>query len=143
MTRTVREGFAERLKLALDEAGFGNSQLKELGAVFSVSPQAVRKWLMGEAMPTAERAPALAEKLGVRRAWLLDGELPMRAHLLDMAEKGPQYAASAEGVSISREEFKLLSDYRNLPRNLRLLVEQLADGMNRELRRKPAESKQD
>lgn len=143
MTRTVREGFAERLKLALEEAGFGSSQLKELGAVFDVTPQAVRKWLMGEAMPTAERAPALAGKLGVRRAWLLDGELPMRAHVLDMAEKGRQYAAGTEGVSISREEFKLLSDYRNLPRSLRTLVEQLADGMNRELRRKPSDPKQD
>jgi transcriptional regulator with XRE-family HTH domain len=143
VTRTVREGFAERFKLALDEAGYGNSQLKELGTLFAVTPQAVRKWLLGEAMPTAEHAPLLAQKLGVRRAWLLDNELPMRAQVLDMAEKGSPYASSDESLSISREEFKLLTDYRSLPRNLRVLVEQLAEAMKKEFRRRAGEPDQD
>lgn len=136
MTRNVRGGFADRLRLALDEAGYGKAQLKELGVVFGVTPQAVRKWLVGEAMPTAEHAPLVAEKLGVRRAWLLDNELPMRPKVLNMAEKGSAYTAAADELSISREEFKLLSDYRSLPRTLRTLVEQVVEGMSRELKRK-------
>lgn len=131
MVKTVREGFAERLKLALEEAGYGESQQKELGRLFSVTPQAVRKWLAGEAMPTAEHAPMVAEKLCVRRAWLLDNELPMRPRLGDMAEFGQDYAADA--LSLTREEFRLLLAYRSLPRRLRILVEQLAEGMRQEL----------
>ena len=130
MVKTVREGFAERLKLALEEAGYGESQLKVLGALFGVTPQAVRKWLAGEAMPTAEHAPLLAETLGVRRAWLLDAELPMRPRLADMAELGQNY--EAEALSLSKEELRLLLAYRSLPHRLRALVEQLAEGMRQE-----------
>lgn len=125
--KKVREGFAERLKLALEEAGYGGTQLKALGLMFGVTPQAVRKWLAGEAMPTAEHAPLLAEKLAVRRAWLLDAELPMRPRVADMAEFGQDYAA--ETLSLSKEELRLLLAYRSLPHRLRVLVEQLAEGM--------------
>lgn len=124
MGASVREGFAERLKLALDEAGFSIRQKKTLGALFSVTPQAVSKWLAGEAMPTAARARTVAEKLGVRRAWLLDNELPMRAHVADMAETGHNYAADS-GFSLSSEEFRILVNFRKLSRPSRNLVEQL------------------
>lgn len=131
VVKKVREGFAERLKLALGEAGYGKTQLKELGALFGVTPQAVRKWLAGEAMPTAEHAPLLAERLAVRRAWLLDAELPMRPRLADMAaELGQDY--EAEALSLSKEELRLLLAYRSLPRHLRRLVEQLAEGLGQE-----------
>jgi transcriptional regulator with XRE-family HTH domain len=134
MAKSVREEFAERLKLALDEAGYRDSRLKELGSLFSVTPQAVRKWLHGEAMPTAEHAPLVAERLGVRRAWLLDNELPMRPSLVDMAEHGSRYAASEpEALELSKEEFRLLTAYRSLPRSLRAVVEQVAETMSQEL----------
>jgi transcriptional regulator with XRE-family HTH domain len=120
----VREGFAERLKLALDEAGYSIRQKKTLGILFSVTPQAVSKWLAGEAMPSAVRARAVAEKLGVRRAWLIDNELPMRSHAADMAETGHDYAAK-EGFSLSSEEFRVLTKFRKLPKSSRSLVEQL------------------
>jgi transcriptional regulator with XRE-family HTH domain len=133
MAKSVREEFAERLKLALDEAGYHEKKLKELGRLFSVTPQAVRKWLHGEAMPTAEHAPLVAERLGVRRAWLLDNELPMRP-ALDMAEHAGVYAAAgAEAIGLSKEEFRLLSAYRSLPHSLRTVVEQVAVSMSREL----------
>lgn len=133
MAKSVREEFAERLKQALDEAGYRDRKLKELGALFAVTPQAVRKWLHGEAMPTAEHAPLVAERLGVRRAWLLDNELPIRPQL-DMAEHSGSYAAAApEVTSLSKEEFRLLSAYRSLPRSLRVVVEQMAEAMSREL----------
>ncbi len=84
-------------------------------------------------MPTAEHAPLVAEKPGVRRAWLIDNELPMRPNVLSLAEKGSGY--TSDDLSISREEFKLLSDYRSLPHNLRVLLEQFAETMKRELKR--------
>jgi transcriptional regulator with XRE-family HTH domain len=121
----VREGFAERLKLALDEAGYSIRQKKTLGTLFSVTPQAVSKWLAGEAMPSAVRARGVAEKLGVRRAWLIDNELPMRSHTADMAaEAGHNYAAQ-EGISLSGEEFRILANFRKLSKPSRGLVEQL------------------
>lgn len=121
---SVREGFAERLKLALDEAGYSIRQKKSLGTLFSVTPQAVSKWLAGESLPSAVRARAVAEKLGVRRAWLIDNELPMRSLTADMAETGHNYAAQ-EGISLSGEEFRLLANFRKLPKPSRGLVEQL------------------
>lgn len=134
MAKSVREEFAERLKLALDEAGYRDSKLKELGALFAVTPQAVRKWLHGEAMPTASHAPMVAGRLGVRRAWLLDNELPMRPPLVDMAEHANQYAAAgSEAVELSKEEFRLLVAYRSLPHPLRVVVVQVAETMSREL----------
>lgn len=118
MDMTVHADFAERFRQALDEAGFGDHQLKELGRLFKVSPQAVRKWLDGEAMPVSRRAPEIARVLGVRRAWLLDNELPMRPLKADMAEARGSYSAAKEALSISMEEFRLLSAYRALPRAL-------------------------
>jgi transcriptional regulator with XRE-family HTH domain len=134
VTKNVREGFAERLRIALDEAGHGETHLKELGALFGVTAQAVRKWREGEAIPTSEHAPHVAERLGVRRAWLLDGELPMRPRMLSMAEKHSGY--QAEELSISKDEFKLLSDYRGLPHGLRTALEQFVEVLKRELKRK-------
>ena len=83
MARNVREEFAERFKLALDEAGLRD--MKDLATALGVTAQAVRKWREGDSIPTAEHAPLLAEKLGVRRAWLLDGELPMRPRVDGMS----------------------------------------------------------
>jgi len=134
VTRAAHTDFAERLKLALDEAGFGTSQLKELGPLFNVSPQAVKKWLDGEALPVSRRAQPLAALLGVRRAWLFDNELPMRPHNADMAEVGKCYR-SKDAISISGEEFRLLNNYRRLPRKLQETLSQLADCMQKELKK--------
>ncbi len=132
LARNVREEFAERLKLAINEAGYDDS--KRLGALLGVTAQAVRKWREGDSIPTAEHAPHLAEVLGVRRAWLLDGELPMRPRILNMNEKNSSY--TSEELSISKDEFKLLCDYRSLPHSMRTALEQLVETMKRELKRK-------
>jgi transcriptional regulator with XRE-family HTH domain len=125
----VREGFAERLKIALDEAGYSIRQKKTLGTLFSVTPQAVSKWLAGEAMPSAIRARAVAEKLGVRRAWLIDNELPMRGHTAGMAAETGHNYASQESISLSSEEFRILANFRKLPKSSRSLVEQLVQAL--------------
>lgn len=101
--------------------------------MFGVTAQAVRKWRDGDSIPTSEHAPVVAEKLGVRRAWLLDGELPMRPRVVNVGEKGPDY--SAEQLSISAVEFKFLNDYRSLPHAARTALEQLLEAMKAELKR--------
>ena len=102
----------------------GYTDLKELGALLGLTAQAVRKWRDADAIPSAEHAPLLAETLGVRRAWLLDGELPMR-RIPDMSEKTPNYAS--EENSISPDEFKLLCDLRGLPHDVRDNLVQLVE----------------
>lgn len=119
MSRIVHDGFAERFKLALEEAGYASSKQKELGRLFGVSAQAVKKWLNAEAIPAAERAPQVAQKLGVRRAWLLDNEQPMRALHGAITELGHDYKSTA-GISLSAEEFRLLTQYRQLPKKLQM-----------------------
>jgi transcriptional regulator with XRE-family HTH domain len=127
--RRMHAEFAERFRLALDEAGYRNYTLKKLATMFRVTPQAVRKWKEGESMPVSSRAPRVAELLGVRRAWLLDNELPMRAINTDMAELPSAYAAQGDGISISGPEFRLLANYRKLPRDLQDALDALADRM--------------
>jgi transcriptional regulator with XRE-family HTH domain len=122
LARNVRKEFAERLHQAMTESGY--TDLKELGALLGLTAQAVRKWRDAEAIPSAEHAPRLAETLGVRRAWLLDGELPMR-RIPNMSEKGSAYAS--EESSISPEEFRLVCDLRGLPHEVRESVVQLVE----------------
>lgn len=136
--RRMHAEFAERFRLALDEAGYKNCKPKELAARFKVTPQALRKWLDGEAMPASSRAPLVAEVLGVRRAWLLDNELPMRAIQTDMAELPSGYRAQGDTYSISAEEFRLLDRYRRLPRPLQeavvTIVDRIEAGLSQQVR---------
>jgi len=116
---SIRAGFAKRFRQALDEAGYARLQLKQLGALFGVTSQAVSKWLNAEAMPRSSRAPEVAETLGVTRIWLMDGELPMRSIKLNIGEQ-PGISATGKGreLSISSDEYKILRNYRNLPKKL-------------------------
>lgn len=135
--KRMHEEFAERFNLALDEAGYKSYTQKRLAALFRVTPQAVRKWKEGEAMPVSSRAPLVAEVLGVRRAWLLDNELPMRAFNTDMAELPSDYAARGDALSISGAEFRLVSNFRKLPRELQDAFAALADRMQAALPAQP------
>jgi transcriptional regulator with XRE-family HTH domain len=134
VAKSVREGFSDRFNMALTDSEYRDASNKELGALFGVTAQAVRKWREGESMPTAEHAPRVAEVLGVRRSWLIDNELPIRPKLVNSAERGSGYAT--DDIGVTREEHKLLSDYRGLPHSLRTQLEQLADAMKRELKRR-------
>jgi transcriptional regulator with XRE-family HTH domain len=135
-TRPVHDGFTERLKQALEESGYSGSKLKELGVLFGVSAQAVKKWLDGEAIPTAERAPSVAEKLGVRRAWLIDNEEPMRSVQGAVVDAMSSYAVISASVSLSSAEYKLLSQYRLLPHALQIDIAKLIADFQREVAKK-------
>jgi hypothetical protein len=133
----VRALFASRFRQALADAGYGGSRLSELGLLFGVTGQAVRKWLDEEALPRSSRAGEIASKLGVRRAWLLDGEQPMRLVRMHSAEPRETCARCVltreEGLSLSVAEYRLLGNYRSLPGNLQQSVTALLEAISREL----------
>ena len=73
----------------------------------------MRKWAEGEALPTSSRMPQVAAVLGVRRAWL--HEEPMRPLASGVAGQKRSHAINPEQkLMLSREETKLLLQYRNL-----------------------------
>jgi len=120
VSRKAHDGFSERFKQALDEAGLGpksETTQKELGRLFGVSGQAVKKWLDGDSIPAAERAPVVAKQLGVRRAWLLDNELPMRVLNSAITEDGKHYG-SVPDHDLTYEEQQVLLFYRRLNKKM-------------------------
>ena len=117
MSRRAHDGFTERFKQARDEAGLADKSRKELGRLFGVSGQAIKKWLDGESMPSAERAPLVAKVLGVRRAWLLDNELPMRVLEGAITETGKGYG-SLPDLNLNYEEQQMLTQYRRLTKKM-------------------------
>jgi len=72
--------FSSRLKLALQEAGYEPRPVileREFNQCYwgrSVSVQAIRRWLVGEVIPTQDKLQALAEWLEVDPHWLRFGE---------------------------------------------------------------------
>lgn len=103
----VRQDFAARFRKALKELGYSPSEQARLQRLFGVSGQAVRKWAEGLSMPSSSRLPAVAQTLGVRRAWLQDGEGPMRP----TTGAGPEMT---EGMSLTEREVKLIIGFRKL-----------------------------
>lgn len=132
MNASTRKEFSRRFRQALNEAGYKKSQLKELGSLFEVSSQAVRKWLNGDALPSSSRAPQIAMKLGVRRAWLLDGEPPIRSIGLKVNESNAAYTNNPdpEALTISDREYRLLCNYRSLPIELQKTIDTLLREIN-------------
>lgn len=131
--KSTREAFAERIRQALNEAGYGRAQLKELGQLFEVTPQAVRKWLSGDSVPSHTRAVKIAQILGVRRAWLMDGELPVRlAEISVREESNIEYSKIDETMlSISGNEYRLIQRFRSLPNDLQNAVETIVEEVSR------------
>ncbi len=124
----VRQAFAARLRQALEELGYTPRQQGRLQRLFGVSGQAVRKWLEGSALPMPSRMPELAHILGVRRAWLQDGEGPMRP-FVGVRDELPKMD---EAVPLDPEEARLLASFRRLThaqqQAIRLIIHSLSEG---------------
>jgi SOS-response transcriptional repressor LexA len=99
----LRAAFSERLHEALDDAsvrsrGRGvdiHRKLKSLG--IDKTPQAISKWLNGEAMAEADSMTALSSWLKVRREWLEYG-VPPKFH---SAERKEHRVAFADQTNVS------------------------------------------
>lgn len=114
----VRQAFAGRFRKALMEMGVSPNEQSRLQKLFGLSGQAVRKWAEGLATPTAARMPEVAGILGVRRAWLQDGEEPMRP-TLGVADEVGSYRKGRQEMGLSGDEARLLAVYRTLTPELR------------------------
>ncbi len=111
----VLDAFARRFRQALAEMGHSLNKQKLMRQLFGVSGQAVRKWADGQAMPTSSRIPQVARVLGVNRAWLQDGEGPMRPVVGKVTGEGDTYDTEAgRDLFLTSEEANLLSMYRRL-----------------------------
>lgn len=116
-----RAGFSQRLKQLLVQANIEPSPTA-LTRVFNmrthgrpVTVHAVRKWLLGEAMPTQEKLRILSAVLRVTPEWLrFGGETP-----LPPAEESP----------LSLQEYEWLELYRRLTKQQQSLLVQLISSM--------------
>ena len=115
----VRQAFAGRFRKALMELGVSPNEQTRLQKLFGVSGQAVRKWVEGQATPTTARMPEVARILGVRRAWLQDGEEPMRPLAVGTADETGLYQKGRQEIGLSGDEARLLAVYRTLTPELR------------------------
>lgn len=77
---TEKEKFSERLKFALKNAQPKLTKTSDIAIRFNlrhpndpVTPQAVHKWLNGQAIPAQDKIETLAEWLNVKPEWLKYG----------------------------------------------------------------------
>ena len=73
----------------------------------------------GAGHPTTARMPEVAKILGVRRAWLQDGEEPMRPLAVGSADETGLYQKGRQEMGLSGDEARLLAVYRILTPELR------------------------
>ena len=101
-----RTEFSKRFALALEKTNKSKlvvdvwRAFNALSTHAPVTPHAVRKWLMGEAIPAQPKLRTLADWLGVSVAWLRFGD-----------DVGVQAADS-----LSAQEQALVTEYRKLAR---------------------------
>ena len=101
---TEPQAFAQRLNAALVAAGVAVSPTTVQRKFNSLTPDkpvtvhAVRKWIMGESIPTQDRVRVLAAWLGVSPNWLRFGEA----------------VAKGDSPTPSAEEYVLLRSFRRL-----------------------------
>lgn len=118
-----REKFGRRLSSSLKMCGIEprpSPVTAEFNARFpgrSVGVHTVRKWLIGETIPTQEKLVVLAAMLGVHADWLRFG---------DATQRWDAPTASVKSQPYTRHELALISDFKRLaPRDqslVRILV---------------------
>lgn len=87
MSQTDRAGFASRLHEICNERDLPRERGRQsaLAKIFELTPNAVRKWLIGEGMPELETVIAIAKWADVNVEWLMTGRGPK--HGLRVATK--------------------------------------------------------
>jgi transcriptional regulator with XRE-family HTH domain len=110
----VYMAFTQRFRQALLELGYSHREQKRLGELFGVSGQAVRKWAEGEALPTSARMQQVAAILGVRRAWLQDGEGTMRPVVARVEGAGISKSGELGEEMLNKVEVDLVRAFRKL-----------------------------
>jgi transcriptional regulator with XRE-family HTH domain len=109
------EDFADRLRKALDRAGFvqGRGRTGALADRYAVSRETARKWLTGLALPELPRIIELAKEFDVSLEWLATGRKPVP---LGVRETGSAYRR------LTDNEGRLLDAFHKLPESKRQLL---------------------
>ncbi|MBS0430000.1 MAG: hypothetical protein JSR41_22170 [Proteobacteria bacterium] len=117
-----REAFSQRLRTALDQAGWKAMGATLLAREFNrrnsgpaITPHATRKWLQGEAIPAQGNLQDLASWLEVPAPWLRFGDPALP----------PQAAESPPAPYLSGQAAKLAADYLRLGAQEQRIVESL------------------
>ena len=108
----AREEFSKRLRKALQDRGLGIGSPTRLTQEFNgdypdrrVTPQAVRKWLNGEAIPSYDKIRALAVWLGVS---------PYELHHGEADRAGPRAQERLPSYRRPLPDTELVKQYRSL-----------------------------
>ena len=107
MTDTQKEAFSKRLIRAMRESSVARKSGTKHGVdatalkgVAGVSREMARRYLEGQAIPNPDPMKAIADWLGIRVAWLRDGEEPMKPDLMGhtngVVEVGGDYRANPQ-----------------------------------------------
>lgn len=137
-----RHAFSERLRSALDEAGWRSIGATALARQFNaraagapVTAHAARKWLLGDAIPAQDNLQELARWLEVPAHWLRFGEgaafKPAGAHLPLKASEPNASPYVAERAA------KLAADFKRLNAEQQVVVEELVAVLLKKKRKKP------
>lgn len=129
-----KSNFSERLKSALRAKNIAARPSKlarsfnELQDVSTVTPHAVRKWLVGEAIPTHDKIVVLSKWLDVSAGWLRFGDVDSsREHGAGRSDGGAPIDESA----IAQELVHLSAPSKKIVKDLVETLKLLEDGAGR------------
>lgn len=109
-------GFADRLNLALDHAGFPpkhRGRIQRLAEMMQLSHRGASKWVNGQSAPPAKKHLILAEKLEVNLNWLSHGEGSMiDAIRVNTLRNIPVFVTSEQGSPLFYQPCHLPSEGR-------------------------------
>jgi hypothetical protein len=104
LAKIERQGFRQRLVASLESTAMGTSPTKltrQLNLAVPgdpVSSHAVRKWILGEAIPTQVRLQRLADLLGISAQWLRFGQSVQADRTYLPSQISPEIALIMEDV---------------------------------------------
>lgn len=128
-----KEIFSSRLRGALEQAGVQTSSPTRFALEFNlrywgrpVTPQAVRKWISGNAIPSQEKIVALAKWLNVSAEWLRFGEGEANGGNPVVTQEIPAY--HAQDVGLFRDFVTLNDEHKYIVRELVLTLMRIERG---------------
>jgi hypothetical protein len=122
-----QENFSKRFRQALRNADYSPDSPTQLAREFNirfssghVTPHAVRKWLVGESIPTQDKLRILANWLGVTAEWLRYGSEHQHG---DDAPKAGETGDCPERFPSA--DVKLLSDLSRLDKHYQMIAREI------------------
>jgi transcriptional regulator with XRE-family HTH domain len=117
---STKEAFGRRLREAMGDLGHGSTRAKSgvdvgpLVKAATVTREMARRYVNGAAIPETNKIAAIAKYLGVRVAWLRDGEGAKHAVQAAKEQSGPYTVLSEEALELARVWSLLPDDRRAL-----------------------------